>query len=79
MMLFGHGMGVVHVTLHMALHDVFEHLNRLRDRGHEVHLFAASGSRVSGVHVIDVGVQITPYTFGCPAFHDGGVTDASNC
>ncbi len=27
MMLFGHGMGVVHVTLHMALHDVFAHLN----------------------------------------------------
>lgn len=26
MMLFGHGMGVVHVTLHMALRDVFEHL-----------------------------------------------------
>ncbi|HEV8060401.1 MAG TPA: 4-hydroxythreonine-4-phosphate dehydrogenase PdxA [Gemmataceae bacterium] len=26
MMLFGHGMGVVHVTLHMALRDVFAHL-----------------------------------------------------
>ncbi len=26
MMLFGHGMGVVHVTLHMALHEVFAHL-----------------------------------------------------
>ena len=26
MMLFGHGMGVVHVTLHMALRDVFDHL-----------------------------------------------------
>jgi 4-hydroxythreonine-4-phosphate dehydrogenase len=26
MMLFGHGMGVVHVTLHMALRDVFSHL-----------------------------------------------------
>jgi 4-hydroxythreonine-4-phosphate dehydrogenase len=26
MMLFGHGMGVVHVTLHLALRDVFAHL-----------------------------------------------------
>ena len=27
MMLFGHGMGVLHVTLHMALRDVFAHLS----------------------------------------------------
>jgi 4-hydroxythreonine-4-phosphate dehydrogenase len=28
MMLFGHGMGVVHVTLHMALRNVFDHLTQ---------------------------------------------------
>ena len=29
----------------------------LVDRGHEVHLYAASGSEVEGVHVIDTGVD----------------------
>jgi 4-hydroxythreonine-4-phosphate dehydrogenase len=28
MMLFGQGLGVIHVTLHMALRDVFQHLTR---------------------------------------------------
>ncbi|MGA8014443.1 MAG: glycosyltransferase [Candidatus Dormiibacterota bacterium] len=29
----------------------------LRDRGHEVHMYAASGSEVPGIHVIDTGVD----------------------
>src|SRR5271167_3607879 len=29
----------------------------LASRGHEVHLYAARGSRVQGVHVIDTGVD----------------------
>jgi UDP-glucose:tetrahydrobiopterin glucosyltransferase len=48
----------------------------LVERGHDVHLYAASGSRVAGVAVIDTGVdhralKATLYRVGAPAQHDG--------
>jgi UDP-glucose:tetrahydrobiopterin glucosyltransferase len=50
----------------------------LVDRGHEVHLYAASGSHVAGVEVVDTGVdhhalQATLYRAGAPAREGGAV------
>ena len=54
----------------------------LVDRGHEVHLYAASGSRVSGVPVIDTGVDsralaATLYRASSPAADSAAVADAA--
>jgi glycosyltransferase involved in cell wall biosynthesis len=48
----------------------------LTERGHDIHLYAASGSRVAGVEVVDTGVdhralQATLYRAGDPGRHDG--------
>ena len=50
----------------------------LADRGHDVHLYAASGSQVPGVEVLDVGVdhralQATLYRADAPRVQDGAV------
>ena len=47
MMLFGHGMGVVHVTLHMALRDVFAHLSP-EAVSEKIHLLADILPRLQG-------------------------------
>jgi 4-hydroxythreonine-4-phosphate dehydrogenase len=47
MMLFGHGMGVVHVTLHMALHDVFAHIEPAAVL-EKIHLLAEILPRLQG-------------------------------
>jgi glycosyltransferase involved in cell wall biosynthesis len=54
----------------------------LAERGHEVHLYAATGSRVAGVDVIDTGVdhralEATLYRADAPGAEDGGVAAAA--
>lgn len=50
----------------------------LTDRGHEVHLYASSGSLIPGVDVVDTGVdhralEVTLYRADAPAREDSGV------